>query len=46
MRPQAEVYVVVRSDLNQLSMAYKISPLLLSEAGRPVIAESGYVPYQ
>jgi phosphate transport system substrate-binding protein len=40
-----EVYAVIRSDLDQSSMAYRIYELLLSEAGRPVISECGYIPY-
>lgn len=39
-----EVYAVIRSDLDRSSMAYRIYELLLSEAGRSVIAESGYIP--
>jgi phosphate transport system substrate-binding protein len=39
-----EVYAVIRSDLDKSSIAYRIYELLLSEAGQPVIAESGYIP--
>jgi phosphate transport system substrate-binding protein len=39
----AEVYVAVRSDLNQNSMAYKLYELLQSKAAKSVIAESGYI---
>jgi phosphate transport system substrate-binding protein len=41
----AEVYAIIRSDLDKSSMAYKIRDLLLTSAGRDVITESGYVPY-
>ena len=40
----AEVYVVTRSDLDKSSMAYKIREFLLTDAGKIVIEESGYVP--
>ncbi|MDR1747402.1 MAG: substrate-binding domain-containing protein [Tannerella sp.] len=40
----AEVYVVIRSDLDQNSPAYKIYQWLQTEAGQDVIAESGYIP--
>jgi phosphate transport system substrate-binding protein len=39
----AEVYAVIRSDLDKSSMAYKIYETLQSEAGKNVINESGYV---
>ena len=41
----AEVYAVIRSDLNQSSTAYKLYELLQTETGKNVIKESGYVPY-
>jgi len=41
----AEVYVIIRSDLDNLSMAYKICEFLQTAAGKEVISESGYVPY-
>ena len=40
----AEVYAVIRSDLDKASMAYKLYELLQTEAGKNVIAESGYFP--
>jgi phosphate transport system substrate-binding protein len=40
----AEVYATIRSDLDKSSMAYKLYELLLTEAGKRVVAESGYVP--
>jgi len=40
----SEVYVIIRSDLDKSSMAYKIRNLLLTKAGKKVIEESGYVP--
>ena len=39
------VYVVIRSDLDKSSMAYKIYEWLQTEEGRQVIIESGYIPY-
>jgi phosphate transport system substrate-binding protein len=39
-----DVYAVIRSDLDKTSMAYKIYELLLSDAGKSVIRESGYIP--
>ncbi len=41
----AEVYAVIRSDLDKLSMAYKVYEWLQTEAGKKAIEESGYVPY-
>jgi len=41
----AEVYAVIRSDLDQESTAYKLYELLQSETGKKIIEESGYVPY-
>ncbi len=40
----SEVFVIIRSNLDQSSMAYKIYELLQTEAGKQVISESGYVP--
>jgi phosphate transport system substrate-binding protein len=40
-----DVYAIIREDLDEASMAYKLYQLLLSKAGRKVIEESGYVPY-
>jgi phosphate transport system substrate-binding protein len=40
-----DVYLMIREDLDEASMAYKLYKLLLSKAGRKVIEESGYVPY-
>ena len=41
----AEVYAVIRSDIDKSSMAYKLYELLQTDASRDVIEESGYVPY-
>jgi phosphate transport system substrate-binding protein len=41
----AEVYATVRSDLDKNSMAYKLYKLLQTDAGKSIIAESGYIPY-
>ncbi len=40
----AEVYVVIRSDLDRNSMAYKLYELLQTPAGKSAIRESGYIP--
>jgi len=40
----AEVYAVIRSDLDTSSTAYKLYELLQTEKGKEVISESGYVP--
>ena len=40
----AEVYAIIRSDLDKSSMAYKLYELLQTEEGKRVISESGYVP--
>ena len=40
----ANVYVSIRSDIDQNSMTYKLYKWLQSKAGKDVIAESGYVP--
>lgn len=41
----AEVYAVIRSDLDKSSMAYKIYEWLQTEAGKEAINESGYIAY-
>lgn len=41
----ANVYAVIRKDLQRTSEAYRLYELLLKTAGQKVIAESGYVPY-
>lgn len=41
----AEVYAVIHYDLDRSSTAYKIYEWLQTEAGKEVIAASGYVPY-
>jgi phosphate transport system substrate-binding protein len=40
----AEVYIIIRSDLDKSSIAYKIYELMQTEAGKRIIEESGYVP--
>jgi phosphate transport system substrate-binding protein len=40
----AEVYAIIRSDLDKSSMTYKIYELMQTEAGKRIIQESGYVP--
>ncbi|MFH0817939.1 MAG: substrate-binding domain-containing protein [Candidatus Micrarchaeota archaeon] len=40
----AEVYVVIRKDLDKKSNAYKLRDWLLSDDGQEVVKESGYVP--
>ena len=40
----AEVYAVIRSDLDTSSMAYKLYEWLQTKEGKQVISESGYVP--
>ncbi len=40
----AEVYAVIRSDLDKSSMAYKLYELIQTKAGKSVITESGYIP--
>jgi len=42
----ANVYVSIRSDLDQNSMAYKLYEWLQTKSGKDVIEESGYVPYE
>lgn len=41
----AEVYLIIRSDLDENSMAYKLYELLLTDAAKPVINASGYIAY-
>lgn len=41
----AEVYAVIRNDLDVNSTAYKLYQLLTTDAGQRVIKESGYIPY-
>ena len=41
----ANVYVSIRSDLDQNTMAYKLYEWLQTKSGKDVINESGYVPY-
>jgi len=40
----AEVYAVIRSDLDQTSTAYKLYEFLQTVKGKVVISESGYIP--
>jgi len=40
----AEVYAVIRSDIDKSSMAYKIYEWLQTEVGRDIISKSGYIP--
>jgi phosphate transport system substrate-binding protein len=40
----AEVYAVIRSDLDKSSTAYKLYEFLQTEKGKKVISESGYLP--
>ncbi|MDR1526300.1 MAG: substrate-binding domain-containing protein [Dysgonamonadaceae bacterium] len=42
----AEVHVAIRSDLDRNSMAYKMYEWLQTDAGKAVIAESGYLPLE
>ena len=39
-----EVYVVIRSDLDTSSQAYKLYEFLQTELGKEIILESGYIP--
>jgi phosphate transport system substrate-binding protein len=39
----AEVYAVIRSDLEKSSMAYRLYELMVSDNAKPVITASGYV---
>ena len=41
----AEVYAVIRDDLDKSSMAHKVYEWLQTKEGKQVISESGYVPY-
>ena len=41
----ANVYVSIRSDLDQNSMTYRLYEWLQTKSGQEVIDESGYVPY-
>ena len=41
----AEVYAVIRSDLDKSSMAYKLYELLQTKSSRRVIEDSGFTPY-
>jgi phosphate transport system substrate-binding protein len=41
----AEVYAIIRSDLNESSMAYKLYEWLQTDDGKKVISESGFAPY-
>ncbi len=40
----AEVYLMIRDDLDPQSMAYKVYDAMFSAGGRRIVAESGYVP--
>jgi len=40
-----EVYAVIRSDLSESSMAYKVYEFLQTTKGRAVIRKSGYLPH-
>ena len=40
----APVYAVIRSDLDKLSMAYKLYEWIQTEGGEQTISESGYIP--
>jgi len=41
----AEVYAVIRDDLDKQSMAYQVYEYLQTEEGKQMIAKSGYLPY-
>jgi phosphate transport system substrate-binding protein len=41
----AEIYAVIRSDLDKSSMAYRLYELLRTKNSRGVIEEGGYIPY-
>lgn len=41
----AEVYAMIRTDLDKSSMAYKVYEWHKTELGRQAIDESGYIPY-
>ncbi len=40
-----EVFVVIREDLDENSMAYKLYDLILSSEGQDIVRESGYIPF-
>jgi phosphate transport system substrate-binding protein len=40
----AEVYAIIRSDLNKSSTAYKLFEFIQTETGKEIINESGYIP--
>lgn len=40
-----EVFVVIRKDLDENSMAYKLYDLILSSDGQDIVRESGYIPF-
>lgn len=40
----SEVYAIIRSDLDQSSMAYKVYEFMQTSIGKQIIEESGYVP--
>jgi phosphate transport system substrate-binding protein len=40
----APVYMMIRSDLDKSSMAYKVYEYMQTTAGQGIVAESGYVP--
>ncbi|MDR1879733.1 MAG: substrate-binding domain-containing protein [Tannerellaceae bacterium] len=40
----AEVYAVIRNNLDKSSMAYKLYQYLQTEEGKDIISESGYIP--
>jgi phosphate transport system substrate-binding protein len=41
----AEVYAIIRADLNKTSAAYRLYELLQTQTGKNMISESGYIPY-
>jgi len=41
----AEVYAVIRQDLDKSSMAYKLYEWIQTESGKQAIFDSGYIPY-
>jgi phosphate transport system substrate-binding protein len=40
----AEVYMIVRADIDRSSMAYKVCEYMQAEGGRKIVEESGYIP--
>lgn len=40
-----EVYAVIREDLDEASMAWKLHEILTTHPGQDVVKESGYIPY-